>query len=305
MTPAARPVRVRIAPSPTGDPHVGTAYIALFNYVFAKQHGGKFILRIEDTDQTRARADSRADDLRRAPLGRPDVGRGPRRRRPVRPVPPERAQRDLPRARRRCCSTSGEAYRCFCTAERLAKLRVQQQAEKQHARLRPPLPRPRSAPRRARAPRPASRTWCGSRSPLDGHDRRSAIELRGEVTLDAERDRRSGPAQVRRLPDLPPRQRRRRSPDGDHARDPRRGVDLVDAEARAALPARSAGSAPRVHPHAAAAQRRQVEDLQAQEPGLDQLLPRRRLPARGAAQLPRHDGLVVRRRPREVHARTR
>ncbi|HCS64417.1 MAG TPA: glutamate--tRNA ligase, partial [Cellvibrio sp.] len=47
-------VRTRIAPSPTGDPHVGTAYIALFNLCFARQHGGKFLLRIEDTDQTRS-----------------------------------------------------------------------------------------------------------------------------------------------------------------------------------------------------------------------------------------------------------
>ena len=46
-------VKTRIAPSPTGDPHVGTAYVGLFNYVFAKQQGGSFILRIEDTDQTR------------------------------------------------------------------------------------------------------------------------------------------------------------------------------------------------------------------------------------------------------------
>ena len=46
-------VRTRIAPSPTGDPHVGTAYIALFNLCFARQHGGKFILRIEDTDRER------------------------------------------------------------------------------------------------------------------------------------------------------------------------------------------------------------------------------------------------------------
>ncbi|MDO4250242.1 MAG: glutamate--tRNA ligase family protein, partial [Moraxella sp.] len=43
-------VRTRIAPSPTGFPHVGTAYIALFNLAFAKAHGGEFILRIEDTD---------------------------------------------------------------------------------------------------------------------------------------------------------------------------------------------------------------------------------------------------------------
>ena len=51
-------VRTRIAASPTGDPHVGTAYIALFNYCFAKQHGGEFILRIEDTDQLRSTRES-------------------------------------------------------------------------------------------------------------------------------------------------------------------------------------------------------------------------------------------------------
>jgi len=58
------PVRVRIAPSPTGDPHVGTAYIALFNYAFAKKHGGKFVLRIEDTDRARSTAASEAAILR-------------------------------------------------------------------------------------------------------------------------------------------------------------------------------------------------------------------------------------------------
>lgn len=46
-------VRVRIAPSPTGDPHAGTAYIGLFNYAFAHHNNGEFILRIEDTDRTR------------------------------------------------------------------------------------------------------------------------------------------------------------------------------------------------------------------------------------------------------------
>ncbi len=54
------PVRVRIAPSPTGDPHVGTAYQALFNYAFAKSQGGQFVLRIEDTDQTRSTKESEA-----------------------------------------------------------------------------------------------------------------------------------------------------------------------------------------------------------------------------------------------------
>ena len=46
-------VRTRIAPSPTGDPHVGTAYVALFNYALARQQGGQFVLRIEDTDEAR------------------------------------------------------------------------------------------------------------------------------------------------------------------------------------------------------------------------------------------------------------
>jgi glutamyl-tRNA synthetase len=47
-------VRVRIAPSPTGVPHVGTAYVGLFNYVFARSQGGKFVIRIEDTDRVRS-----------------------------------------------------------------------------------------------------------------------------------------------------------------------------------------------------------------------------------------------------------
>mgnify|MGYP003324890376 CR=1 FL=1 len=51
-------VRTRIAPSPTGDPHVGTAYMALFNWAFARQHDGQFVLRIEDTDQARSTPES-------------------------------------------------------------------------------------------------------------------------------------------------------------------------------------------------------------------------------------------------------
>ena len=51
-------VRTRIATSPTGDPHVGTAYVALFNLCFARAHGGTFLLRIEDTDRERSTAES-------------------------------------------------------------------------------------------------------------------------------------------------------------------------------------------------------------------------------------------------------
>ena len=45
-TDSASPIRVRIAPSPTGDPHVGTAYIGLLNFIYARQRGGQFVLRI-------------------------------------------------------------------------------------------------------------------------------------------------------------------------------------------------------------------------------------------------------------------
>ncbi len=125
----ARPVRVRIAPSPTGDPHVGTAYIALFNHVFARQSGGAFVLRIEDTDQTRSRADSEAQIIEALRwLGLrwdegPDVGgpHGPYHQSARLPIYAEHAQKLI---------DNGRAYRCFCTPERLAELRQQQKAEK-------------------------------------------------------------------------------------------------------------------------------------------------------------------------------
>ena len=47
------PIRVRFAPSPTGPLHIGGVRTALFNYLFAKKHGGTFVLRVEDTDQKR------------------------------------------------------------------------------------------------------------------------------------------------------------------------------------------------------------------------------------------------------------
>src|SRR5689334_25426007 len=129
MADGSRPVRVRIAPSPTGDPHVGTAYIALFNYVFAKKERGQFVLRIEDTDQPRARRDSEQmifDALRWVGLSwdeGPDVG-GPHA--PYRQS--ERAQHYQDHAG--LLLEAGKAYRCFCTPDRLAKVRLQQQAEK-------------------------------------------------------------------------------------------------------------------------------------------------------------------------------
>ncbi len=125
----SRPVRVRIAPSPTGDPHVGTAYIALFNYAFARQQGGAFILRIEDTDQTRSRADSERQILTALSwLGLswdegPDVG-GPH-------APYHQSKRlDIYAQHTRLLVEAGRAYACFCTPERLAELRKAQVADK-------------------------------------------------------------------------------------------------------------------------------------------------------------------------------
>ncbi len=120
-------VRVRIAPSPTGDPHVGTAYIGLFNYAFAKKHGGKFILRIEDTDQTRSTKESEQmifNSLRWVGLTwdeGPDVGGefGPYRQSERLEHYKKAAQTLIER---------GEAYRCYCTAERLDELRQKQRA---------------------------------------------------------------------------------------------------------------------------------------------------------------------------------
>jgi len=116
-------VRTRIAPSPTGDPHVGTAYIALFNLCFAKQHGGKFILRIEDTDQSRSTTESEQvifDSLRWMGLDwdeGPDVGGdfGPYR---------QSERRDIYRQYAEQLIEKGHAFRCYRTPSELDALRA-------------------------------------------------------------------------------------------------------------------------------------------------------------------------------------
>jgi glutamyl-tRNA synthetase len=123
------PVRVRVAPSPTGDPHVGTAYMSLFNLAFARQQGGQFVLRVEDTDRARFREDSEQqvyDTLRWLGLQwdeGPDVG-GPYA--PYRQS--ERLDTYRPHAER--LLADGHAYRCWCTGERLQEMREDQQRRK-------------------------------------------------------------------------------------------------------------------------------------------------------------------------------
>jgi glutamyl-tRNA synthetase len=132
-SPDSRPTRVRIAPSPTGDPHVGTAYIGLLNYLFAAQRGGEFVLRIEDTDRTRFVASSEQmifDALKWIGLTwneGPDVGGpyGPYR---------QSERTEIYREHVELLLRSGHAYRSFETAEELEEVRKQQMAAKQPPR---------------------------------------------------------------------------------------------------------------------------------------------------------------------------
>lgn len=124
-----QPVRVRIAPSPTGDPHVGTAYIALFNYVFARNQGGSFILRIEDTDRTRSRADSEAAIFRALRWVGLEWDEGPDVGGPYGPYR-QSERTEIYREHIDLLVERGRAYRCFCTPERLEALREEQRAAK-------------------------------------------------------------------------------------------------------------------------------------------------------------------------------
>ncbi len=126
-------IRVRVAPSPTGDPHVGTAYMALFNKAFARKSGGTFILRIEDTDRERSTAESEAmifSSLRWLGFDwdeGPDIGGpfGPYR---------QSERSDLYKRHADILVEKGAAYRCFCTAERLDAMRQAQKAAKETSR---------------------------------------------------------------------------------------------------------------------------------------------------------------------------
>jgi glutamyl-tRNA synthetase len=115
-------VRVRIAPSPTGDPHVGTAYIALLNLIFARHFKGKFLLRIEDTDRNRSRPEYETnifEALKWAGLQwdeGPDIGGpfGPYRQSERTEIYREHCQKLL---------DDNKAYKCFATPEELAEMR--------------------------------------------------------------------------------------------------------------------------------------------------------------------------------------
>ena len=138
-------VRVRIAPSPTGYFHVGTARTAIFNWLFARRAGGKFLLRIEDTDAERSRqeyVDVILDGLRWLGMDwDEEIVHQSSRLQSYKPFALELVERE-------------SAYRCFCRAEDLAQKRQAAQQAKANSRLPPASrPEPSRAAHRARTRR--------------------------------------------------------------------------------------------------------------------------------------------------------
>lgn len=115
-------IRVRLAPSPTGEPHIGTAYTALYNYLFAKKLGGTLILRIEDTDASRSKPEYEQtvfDSLRWMGLDwseGPDVGGeyGPYRQSERKHLYGQYVDQIL---------DAGHGFKCFCSPEELNEMR--------------------------------------------------------------------------------------------------------------------------------------------------------------------------------------
>ncbi|MGQ9715793.1 MAG: glutamate--tRNA ligase [Anaerolineae bacterium] len=173
-------VRVRFAPSPTGYFHVGSARSALFNYLFARHHGGVFILRIEDTDRSRYHPGALEDILSSLKwLGLdwdegPEVGGayGPYFQSQRLPIYQEHARRLV---------EEGRAYPCYCSRERLAALR-----EEQARRGAPPgdARHCRHLTARARAEAGAPGLGAGGRLkvPLEGETSFHDV-IRGDITV--------------------------------------------------------------------------------------------------------------------------
>ena len=131
MTSIPKPARVRFAPSPTGYLHLGGARTALYDYLLAKQTGGEFILRIEDTDQKRYVADAEANLMNALhwlglpPDEGPNIG-GPH-------APYRQSERKaIYRQHAEKLIEQGDAYYCFCPLERLEKIRAEQQARNEN-----------------------------------------------------------------------------------------------------------------------------------------------------------------------------
>ncbi len=164
---AARPVVTRFAPSPTGQLHIGGARTALFNWLFARGRGGRFLLRIEDTDRTRSTPENTAAILDGLSwLGLDWDGE------PVSQF--ARASRHAEVARKMLAT--GRAYKCFSTQEEIAAFREQARAEGRSTLFRSPW---RDAPESSHPDAPHA---IRLRAPQDGHQTINDA-VQGEVTV--------------------------------------------------------------------------------------------------------------------------
>jgi glutamyl-tRNA synthetase len=167
-------VRVRIAPSPTGFAHLGTASTALYNVLFARAKGGTFALRIDDTDFERNRPEYEQviyEGLHWLGL---DWDEGPDKGGPDGPY--RQSERlDLYKQNAAKLLAEGKAYRCFCTAAELDAERKQAQAEK----------RPYKYSRRCLSMPPAGRTEFTVRFKVPGGEVKFTDMIRGEMSFDS------------------------------------------------------------------------------------------------------------------------
>ena len=125
-------VRVRFAPSPTGEPHIGNMHSALFEWLYARRHGGKFIVRIEDTDQERAVPGAVEAILKGLQWLNIDWDEGPLVGGPYGPyIQSERLATYQEMVER--LISQGDGYRCYCSRERLEEMRQDQEGRDQQS----------------------------------------------------------------------------------------------------------------------------------------------------------------------------
>jgi len=130
MDPNQVPYRVRFAPSPTGHMHLGSARTALYDYLIAKKTGGQFILRIEDTDFKRYTPGAEEELINGLRWLGIDYDEGPDIGGPYGPYR-QSERKEIYQAHAERLINEGHAYYCFCTPDRLAKMREEQQKRKE------------------------------------------------------------------------------------------------------------------------------------------------------------------------------
>ena len=246
MTDAEPVTRVRIAPSPTGPLHIGTARTALFNFLHARHVGGTFVLRLEDTDVARSTVEFEKDILDGLHWLGLDWDEGPEvAGEPARgPHAPYRQMERLPLYAAAAEQLLAEdlAYPCYCTHEELEADRKAQEAAHQPpryvGRCAHLTPEERLA-REAEGRRGALRFRVGAGIVAFDDIVRGRVEIDVDQPRRRLRDRAPG-----RDAALPLHRRRRRRGDGDDRHHPGRGPPLEHAQAHPVVPgARLLGAA--------------------------------------------------------------